>query len=72
MCIDPTGTYAAVTDNLGRVLLVDCLHHSVLRMWKGTPPGLTTPKSADSVCCRLSTSRVRMAACACGQEGGGN
>jgi len=35
ICISPTGHLAAISDALGRVLLVDIWAHTVVRMWKG-------------------------------------
>ena len=36
IALDPMGRYAALTDNLGRVILLDVPHRQMLRMWKGT------------------------------------
>jgi hypothetical protein len=35
IALDPMGRYAALTDNLGRVILLDVPHRQMLRMWKG-------------------------------------
>ncbi|KAL6056928.1 Rab3 GTPase-activating protein non-catalytic subunit [Balamuthia mandrillaris] len=44
--IDPTGCYGVVTDNLGRVLVVDVAQQHIVRMWKGY---------RDAQCCWLSS-----------------
>eukprot|EP01133_Synstelium_polycarpum_P017931 gene17931-21389_t len=33
--LDPSGRYAATTDNLGRVLLVDVVNSIIVKVWKG-------------------------------------
>lgn len=33
--LDPMGRFAALTDSLGRVILLDVPHRQMLRMWKG-------------------------------------
>jgi hypothetical protein len=35
MVLDPTGRLAALSDNFGRVLLLDTVQNIVIRMWKG-------------------------------------
>jgi hypothetical protein len=48
--IDPSGCLAALTDNLGRILIVDLQTRQVVRMWKGF---------RDAVCFWLRTTKER-------------
>lgn len=68
IALDPMGRYAALTDNLGRVILLDVPHRQMLRMWKGTwhlPVSRVREKSEQSLNnltpCRLPGRTVRVA-----------
>lgn len=55
--IDPNGELAAVTDNLGRVLLIELATRQVIRLWKGfrdvTCYWMQTTQNPESQCTKL-------------------
>jgi len=55
--LDPMGQYAALTDNLGRVLLLDVPRRQMLRMWKGYRNGQCAWLWVEQPPTRTSSSR---------------